>query len=578
MTEAASTARSPREPFAGVPAHALVRDVVAATALFVGLALPWGTDTRGTDQLGTVLATIVALLAVAAPYVRRAGLLPPTWFADERRTRLLGVAPYALVAVGHVLLDVLPGGGEGVGAGLGLGLAGAALAAEPRWRWTLPVAAGVVAAGAVLTPILAAVSGEEPGARLVAIVLTTALVLGILWMTVGRMERGDGAAGVLLLGLGVAVALSAALVSGSDASPWVESVHGTRFGLLLLPVLAACAVPRVVGEPVAEDAEPQRWAATAVHALFLGVVLGVYVAAVAVAAIVGGRVSVELVLRIVFGLLIAVVAYFAHRALSRDLASGHATAVGAAVVMVVLGTVIVIARAGVTTRTTTQDLLLTFGVPAIVLAVLLVPRSLHELRSRAVAAPAPAGAAWTGTAGVVAQPGSGPTAVSPAAGVAQQVPGQAAAAGSADPAPWDATAGRPDPGPQERTQVFGRPLVGPVAEAVAEPAPVAAPEAETSVRAAEPASASTSVLSPLTGAPVSSTQVMPPVVDVAGSGWTAEQALDPATPLADLARIVQEAPHLRPQVAANPSTYPALLDWLGALGDPAVDAALRTRR
>lgn len=61
-------------------------------------------------------------------------------------------------------------------------------------------------------------------------------------------------------------------------------------------------------------------------------------------------------------------------------------------------------------------------------------------------------------------------------------------------------------------------------------------------------------------------------------GWTPEAALDPRTPLADLAVIVQEAPHLRPHVARNPATYPALLDWLGALGDPDVDAALRSRR
>jgi hypothetical protein len=61
-------------------------------------------------------------------------------------------------------------------------------------------------------------------------------------------------------------------------------------------------------------------------------------------------------------------------------------------------------------------------------------------------------------------------------------------------------------------------------------------------------------------------------------GFTAEQALDPSTPLEVLAQIVQDAPHLRPQVASNPSTYPALLEWLGNLGDPAVDTALRSRR
>ena len=33
----------------------------------------------------------------------------------------------------------------------------------------------------------------------------------------------------------------------------------------------------------------------------------------------------------------------------------------------------------------------------------------------------------------------------------------------------------------------------------------------------------------------------------------------------------------RPDLAANPATYPALLDWLAALHDPAVDTALATR-
>jgi hypothetical protein len=61
------------------------------------------------------------------------------------------------------------------------------------------------------------------------------------------------------------------------------------------------------------------------------------------------------------------------------------------------------------------------------------------------------------------------------------------------------------------------------------------------------------------------------------AGYTAEQAVDPSTPLEVLAQIAEHAPPLRPYVASNPSTYAALLDWLGALGDPAVDAALRAR-
>ncbi|KRD36771.1 hypothetical protein ASE27_09925 [Oerskovia sp. Root918] len=73
------------------------------------------------------------------------------------------------------------------------------------------------------------------------------------------------------------------------------------------------------------------------------------------------------------------------------------------------------------------------------------------------------------------------------------------------------------------------------------------------------------------------TAVLPAYQDPQPVGFSAAQALDPSTPLEVLAQIVQEAPHLRPQVAANPSTYPALLEWLGNLGDPAVDAALRSR-
>ena len=55
------------------------------------------------------------------------------------------------------------------------------------------------------------------------------------------------------------------------------------------------------------------------------------------------------------------------------------------------------------------------------------------------------------------------------------------------------------------------------------------------------------------------------------------RASDPNAPLEDLHRLAQDYPGLRPAIAANPSTYPALLEWLGTLGDPAVDAALARR-
>lgn len=60
-------------------------------------------------------------------------------------------------------------------------------------------------------------------------------------------------------------------------------------------------------------------------------------------------------------------------------------------------------------------------------------------------------------------------------------------------------------------------------------------------------------------------------------GFTWAQAADPTTPAATLAQIVQDAPSLRAAVASNPTTYPALLEWLAQLGDPEVDAALAAR-
>ena len=45
-----------------------------------------------------------------------------------------------------------------------------------------------------------------------------------------------------------------------------------------------------------------------------------------------------------------------------------------------------------------------------------------------------------------------------------------------------------------------------------------------------------------------------------------------------IAQIAQYAPELRACIARNPSTYPALLEWLAQLNDPAINAALRTRQ
>lgn len=68
------------------------------------------------------------------------------------------------------------------------------------------------------------------------------------------------------------------------------------------------------------------------------------------------------------------------------------------------------------------------------------------------------------------------------------------------------------------------------------------------------------------------------LVQMAAARADLQVAGDPSTPLRLLAEIVRSRPDLRAGVAGNPSTYPELLEWLGMLGDPRVDAALTARQ
>ncbi|MBP3043700.1 hypothetical protein KKR91_03655 [Arthrobacter jiangjiafuii] len=55
------------------------------------------------------------------------------------------------------------------------------------------------------------------------------------------------------------------------------------------------------------------------------------------------------------------------------------------------------------------------------------------------------------------------------------------------------------------------------------------------------------------------------------------EAEDPGTSGLRLQELATDEPKARPAVAANPVAGPELLKWLGALDDPAVNAALRRR-
>ena len=60
------------------------------------------------------------------------------------------------------------------------------------------------------------------------------------------------------------------------------------------------------------------------------------------------------------------------------------------------------------------------------------------------------------------------------------------------------------------------------------------------------------------------------------SEFSPEQASDPGTSMQDMARIAAERPDLWASLAANPSLYPDLREWLSQIDDPAVKEALST--
>lgn len=94
--------------------------------------------------------------------------------------------------------------------------------------------------------------------------------------------------------------------------------------------------------------------------------------------------------------------------------------------------------------------------------------------------------------------------------------------------------------------------------------------------AAQPAAAQPAADQPAAQKPAAQAAFEEPVA-TNPYGFTAEQALT-TTDQMQIAQIAQYAPELRACIARNPNTYPALIEWLGQLGDPAINAALAFRQ
>ncbi|OLT54002.1 hypothetical protein [Cellulosimicrobium sp. CUA-896] len=280
--------QAPVSPFAGIPVSDYVRDGVAAVLLLVSFALPWDVAHRASDKVEVVLLTILSLLTLALPYLARAGVLPTTWTVHTtRRARLFANAPYVLLVAVYLVVDLV-GGGDltdgwgGVGSAVGLGLAGALLAAQPRqselgpeeldrdvssrWLRVLAVLGAVLVVTTVLTVVLTVTGTDLIGAVGVLLVLLGAvLVVALAGLpTLGTWRRSE-AARLTLVGLGIALAATFVLGSGNNGILTFESTHLGRFGLVLVPALAAVASSPAVHRAMTPAPASRTWVGVAVR-------------------------------------------------------------------------------------------------------------------------------------------------------------------------------------------------------------------------------------------------------------------------------------------------------------------------
>lgn len=571
-------------PFADVPVADYVRDAVGALLLLMSLSLPWDDASRAADRVGVVLATLVALVILAVPYAARVGIMPAGWTVRSTRTaRLVAVVPYAVVVALAVMVDLSTAGpGPGLGTAAGLGLAGAALAAQPRacelgpvgqdaadaWTTRSLTAVGAAAVAiAVLGVVTVAVSGVEVLVFLAVLVAGLWLVALLGWPLLAAI-RGSESGRMTLVGLGVALVAAAVLGSGSHQLPHVTTFAGPGPIMLLLPLAGALAGSAAAARSTASVAAVERWVEVAGRGLtLLGVTAGAVVVW-AVLALASGLSTAGNVVALVLGLLILAAALFGRRALGADAVQGRLPALAAAGLAVIVGSVLVVVDGGgASTVSGTAQFLAAFGLPGIVLVALTVPRDVREFFRENRPAPSTAAYQWQARAtgrGAPETPSESAAAAEGAAAEAVEdpIPEQEPerSTGRSRQRGRDAEeTSRITPVEPERSGYAARPGLSGYAssgatEAIATPDETATQVHETDAR------------------DDGHTQVIAPV-----QGFSEAEACDPTTPLETLARIAAEAPSLRPLIAENPSTYPALLDWLDRLGDPAVDAALARR-
>ncbi|NKX93073.1 hypothetical protein HF995_07260 [Sanguibacter hominis ATCC BAA-789] len=608
-------AQAPAKPFAGVPDSDYVRDIVSALLLLVSLQLVWNGAGESAAGVAWVLApTLLSVVSLALPYLARFGALPASWTVHTtRRARVLLNLPYILAVVAQVVLDAAVRSRlEGVGAAAALGLAGALLAATPRaselgpveqdraatstWSRVAALVAAVSGIGLLAWIVLYVVeisSRTSSGNRtsvVIALVATTLVALALLAPVLAAALGRTIAWSRALVALAVAHVLVLFVTDGDQVRSLVETLHPLRdvlflpngFGLFLLPAVAVLAASPAVRRRATQNVAV-AWFESVRVTLLLQALLAVVLAVASVLQIwiTGSRVA-DLVPAAVVLLLIAGLALGALSTVGRK-----SPADSRGTVLVLMGASLVtgcvlLGMTGGPLRVFLPFLVIRLAIalvlPAAVILALTVPDPVREYLAANPRTPRPgdgsAAYRWTPRPERPQAARPAPAQASyPSAVSGHEVGYPPAPQGAPAPAQSSPTA------PALAPDSSGYGMVPVESPAPAAPAEVPSAQETTTVL---PAATSTEIGAPEAHEIVSPTEkvALSDPIDQAGreeGGFTWAQAADPSTPAATLAQIVQDAPTLRAAVASNPTTYPALLEWLGQLGDPEVDAALAAR-
>ncbi|WP_157987945.1 DUF7937 domain-containing protein [Jiangella endophytica] len=355
---AAAPGGAARNPFADIPVLDYVRDVVALVLLLVSFGMPWDLSDTVTGKVYVILVTLLSVISLSLPYLKRGGVLPASWgTAELRLARLAANAPYVVVVLITLVLGYVgENRGDGVGVGMAFGLAGALLAAQGReaeqspsgdgqvWRWATLGTGGLFAlltVVSIITFLTDAAEGQEW--EIVAYLIVSMLFfLALAVLPLLGVLRGDAAWRDVLLLVGVVSLFVGVWQLGAEGTmrdSWSLSTYGPQ--LILIPAIAVAAAAPGLRPQYKQAPGAAFWSGVGRRILELTMVVAAVGVVLYVLQIIGSEEARGLAIVVLVLMLILVLAALVGRnALLRDANAGRAIAVVAGGVFILLGIVI----------------------------------------------------------------------------------------------------------------------------------------------------------------------------------------------------------------------------------------------